>query len=109
MPRHMPADRRTIGLADRRQVIDGAFRHHGDAICEFEYLVEVFRYEEHRRAAVTLLHELREDLRERSDVEPETRIHVDVLISGNLLLGLDSASVALTAAAISAQLDAEDT
>ena len=71
-----------VGLGDRRDVVDRAARHHGDAVGELEDLVEVLRHQQHGGAAVALLHDLRADLGDRGEVEPEAGVgddqHVDV-------------------------------
>jgi hypothetical protein len=82
MPRHVPADGGTIGLADRRNVVDGSFGHNRDAIGELKNFIKVFRDQKHCGAAVALLHDLRTDFHHLGEVEPEARIghdqHIDV-------------------------------
>ncbi len=71
-----------VGARGVGEIGDLAARHDGDAVGEFEDFVEVLGDEQHRRAAVALLHDLGADVGDGGEVEAEAGIgddqHVDV-------------------------------
>jgi hypothetical protein len=56
---HVASDGRAVGGGCLCEISDFASRHDGDAVGEFQYLVEVLRYQQNGGASVTLLHDLR--------------------------------------------------
>jgi hypothetical protein len=71
MPGHPGADRAEICVADRGLVDEAALEHDKDAVGEFEDLVKVFAQQLDRDAAVARRDDLRADLGDGEEIEPE--------------------------------------
>src|ERR1700722_12768973 len=86
MARHVRANGGAIRLADGGLIVDRTPGHDGDLVGKLQNLVKVFRYEQHRGAAVALFHDLRADFRNRRKIETKAGIgdDEDVDVAGEL-------------------------
>ena len=63
-------------------IIDRSTGHHRNLVRQIEHFIEVLGQQQHGRALVALLHDLRPDFDDRGEIEPEAWIgdneHIDV-------------------------------